>query len=703
MTLRKTAVVIVCATFFGLTLLLYALFRGNIQSGFDRLERQVMAENLNRVQNALSRDLKNLEGMAADWGLWDDTYQFVRSPNDAYVEANLTPQSFGEIHLDLLALFDTEGRLVAARMYDATEGVLTDAAEPMAAMARATPELLQLRSLEGRNAGIAFFEGKPCLVAAQTVLTSTRGGPPAGTLVMAQILDEQKIRALSELTLLDVRLLPLQSHDLPPGLASALAAGPESSHEVRVLGQDTVGGFALLPDLLGRPAMVLSVAMPRSIHRQGLLLERTMVGSLVGIGIIFGLAMLYFVERYILSRVTGLGAEIAELGQGGRNRVTNLAGNDEVSALSRTINHMLGELDAARANYLMATRAAKVGIWELRPDEATLAVDPVLAALLGYESTGRPQPLSPWLERLVPEDRDSLRREPPDRLEAPVLERELRLRSAGGEILWFLCRGRAVTVPHGAPRRLVGTAVDITELKLAAESIRALTGQLMQAQESERASIARDLHDNVAQDLSSLKIAYETLLDGLPEADGELRARLDASSRLLARAIASVRELAYGLRPPNLEHLGLDLALRRLCQEVAKASGLRVTYAGVGLEGLDVDPDVAINLYRIAQEALANARKHAGASRVDVRLIESYPKLILRLRDDGRGFTPGREDPCPQGGSRPRMGLVNMRERAWLLGGSLRIVSSPGHGATVVAEIPYAGDTCHDDQAPADR
>ena len=100
MTLRKTAVVIVCATFFGLILLLYAMFRGNIQKGFDRLERQAMTENLNRVQNAMTRDLKNLEGMAADWGLWDDTYQYLMSLNEAYVAANLTPQTFGELHLD---------------------------------------------------------------------------------------------------------------------------------------------------------------------------------------------------------------------------------------------------------------------------------------------------------------------------------------------------------------------------------------------------------------------------------------------------------------------------------------------------------------------------------------------------------------------------------------------------------------------------
>lgn len=699
MSLRRTAAIIVCTTFFGLLVLLYAMFRGNIQSGFDRLERQAVGENLARVQNALARDLNNLEGMAADWGMWDDTYQFLKTPNDAYQEANLTVQSFSELHLDLLALFDAEGRLVVARRHDAATDTMIDISGPVTAMVEAMPGLLRFDAWDGRNTGIAFFDGAPCLTVSRTVLTSTREGPPVGTLLMGQLLDADKVQAISELTLLDVRLLRPTSHDLPPGLAGRIAAGQDDVHEIRVLDESTVGGFVLLRDIAGEPALVLSVAMPRSIHHQGRLLERAVVGSLVAIGIMFGVAMLYFVERFILSRVTDLGAEIANLGQGGRNRVTASPGNDEVSALSRAINAMLDALDAARANYVMATRAAKVGVWELRPGERTLTVDPVIAELLGYEATGRPEALALWLSRLHGEDRERLRREIQAGREAPVFESEVRVTAAAGAILWFLCRGRAVPEADGTAERVVGTAVDITELKRAAESIRALSGQLMRAQETERATIARDLHDNVAQDLSSLKIAYETLLDGLSDTDGQLRERLEASSRLLARTIASVRELAYGLRPPDLEHLGLPQALRRLCEEVAQASGLTVSYAGVGLEGLEFDHDVAINLYRIAQEALANVRKHAGATQVGVRLVESYPKLILRIHDDGCGFRPGQEESAVRDGPaeppRPGMGLLNMRERAGLLGGSLRILSPTGHGTTVVAEIPYAGGRPH--------
>ncbi|MHC1789924.1 sensor histidine kinase [Solidesulfovibrio sp.] len=707
MSLRQTAAVIVCATFFGLLLLLYAIFRGTIQNGFDGLERQAVAENLDRVQNAMARDLKNLEGMAADWGLWDDTYHFLKSQNDAYVAANLTPQSFGELHLDLLALFDTDGKLMAAKLYDAAEGIMHDAPGAVAAMTAAMPDLLRTDAWDGRRGGIAFLDGQPCLVSAQTVLTSAREGPPAGTLIMGQMLDADTVRALSELTLLDVRLLPLTGRDLPPGLAGRLAAGQGEAREIRVLGEGVVGGFVLLRDILDKPALILSVSMPRTIHHQGRLLERAVVGSLVAIGIMFGLTMLYFVERFILSRVTRLGAEITELGQGRRERVTASTGSDEVAALTRAVNTMLDDLDAARANYVLATRAAKAGVWDYLPARGTVSVDPVIAALLGYEAPGHPQPASLWLARLHDEDQGRVRQAAQTIGDNQVFELELRAVAASGQIVWFLCRGRIVPGPDGSPRQVVGTAVDITELKRAAESIRALSARLMRAQETERSTIARDLHDNVAQDLSSLKIAYETLLDGQSGVPEALQGRLEAASRILARSIASVRELSYGLRPPDMEQLGLNQALDRLCQEMAQASGLDVTYAGVGLEGLDFDYDVAINLYRITQEALANARRHAGAGRIDVRLVESYPKLILRVRDDGCGFDPGRTSPESGQDSGPTaqagMGLVNMRERAALLGGTLRILSGPGQGTTVVAEIPYAGGRSHDDQTPADR
>lgn len=704
MTLRNTAIGIICATFLGLFVLLYVLFRGNIQQGFDRLERQAVEENLGRARNAVARDLQNLAAMTADWAVWDDTYNFLRAPNDAYLQANVTPLSIGVLRLSLLALLDDRGRLVLARTYDPEGEVLSDAAPETGAMLATVPGLSGPVEGDVRRAGLVFFGGLPCLLATRTVLTSDGQGPPAGTLVMGQFLDEAKIRSIAELTRLDARLLEPSDPDIPRAVAAGGADAGDEAVWVVPLDDARVGGYAWLRDIAGRPALVLAVVMPRTIHTQGHLLERATIGSLAGVGVIFGLAMLYFVERFILSRITSLGAEIQALGKGERRRVAEVAGDNEMSVLSRAVNAMLDDLDAARESYAMATRAAKVGVWELRAGAGTLAVDPAIEDLLGYGGEGRALPLEVWLSRIQTEDRERIVRagQAARGGDGLAYEDEVRLAAADGTVRWFLARGKTVAGrSDGGLPDIVGTAVDITDLKEAAESIRALTGQLMLAQESERARIARDLHDNVAQDLSSLKIAYETMLDGLCDSDGELRRRLEASSRVLARTIASVRELSYGLRPPDLEHLGLPRALQRLCEDFSLAGGPPVTFSGVGLEGLVLDPEVAINVYRIAQEALSNARRHAGAANISVRLVESYPRLILRVRDDGGGGEPARAG--RDAAARPGMGLVNMRERAGLLGGSLRVLSAPGQGTTVVAEIPYAGERFHGDQATDHR
>lgn len=250
----------------------------------------------------------------------------------------------------------------------------------------------------------------------------------------------------------------------------------------------------------------------------------------------------------------------------------------------------------------MATRAAKVGVWELRPDEwLTLAVDPVLVALLGYTASGQPDPLSLWLGRLAPQDRDRLRRESPDRLDAPALGGNcvLRLRPARDAVVSVPGPGRDRAQRGGAPGGGDGGGHHRTQAGRRKHP--GAFGPAPAGPGVERC-IARDLHDNVARDLSSLKIAYETLLDGLPDVDDTVRTRLEASSTRWPEPSPRYASWLTGCARPQSGTSGLDLALRRLCQDAAKASSAAVSYAGVGLDGLDIAPDVAINVYRIARK-----------------------------------------------------------------------------------------------------
>jgi PAS domain S-box-containing protein len=227
---------------------------------------------------------------------------------------------------------------------------------------------------------------------------------------------------------------------------------------------------------------------------------------------------------------------------------------------------------------------------------------------------------------------------------------------------------------------------DITRRKLAEEQIRNLTHDLIKAQESERQKISRDLHDRVAQDLSTLKIGFDTLFDSQPGAPGELKRRISTLTKILQGSIEAVRDLAYELRPPGLDQLGLVKTLFQYSEDFSEKAGFRVDFFSAGLDDMRLDFNTEINLYRLIQEALNNVKKHAGADRVTIRLVASFPKIILRIEDNGQGFNI--DDRYAAAINEKRMGLQNMKERVSLLNGKMAINSRPMGGTKIVIEIP---------------
>jgi signal transduction histidine kinase len=199
------------------------------------------------------------------------------------------------------------------------------------------------------------------------------------------------------------------------------------------------------------------------------------------------------------------------------------------------------------------------------------------------------------------------------------------------------------------------------------EQLEQLTQLLLRAQEEERRRIARELHDEAGQALTAAKIQLD--LEGRSEA-----------SALVARALEQVRDLSELLRPRALDDLGLSSALRALVADFG-----RHTRIDVGLETSDEEPwppDVALVVYRVAQEALTNVARHAGARHAWVRLRRESERAVLVIEDDGRGM---------DGSPRPHLGLLGMRERVTLAGGRLSLGTADAGGLRVEAELPLKG------------
>ncbi len=216
------------------------------------------------------------------------------------------------------------------------------------------------------------------------------------------------------------------------------------------------------------------------------------------------------------------------------------------------------------------------------------------------------------------------------------------------------------------------------------EELRALSARLTDAGEQERRRIARELHDQVGQNLTALGISLSMLRSQLPPAGaGPLHARIDDSLKLLEETTAHVRSLMTELRPPVLDDYGLAAAVEWYVREFGLRADLVVEVTAPG--GLRrMDPAREITLFRILQEALTNVAKHAAASRVQVLLEDGDGLVRMSVKDDGKGFEPGLRDRA----QRPTWGLLNMSERARTIDGTCRVESAPGRGTMVVVEAP---------------
>ena len=230
---------------------------------------------------------------------------------------------------------------------------------------------------------------------------------------------------------------------------------------------------------------------------------------------------------------------------------------------------------------------------------------------------------------------------------------------------------------------LAGALLDeVKERRAAEEQVRGLLQRIIETQEIERRRIARDLHDELGQLLTALRLSISALGDGsAPPA--EKQERLERTQEIARRVESTVDFIAWELRPAALDQLGLAAAAENFTREWSKHYGVPAEFGAVGLDGPRLRPEAETNLYRILQEALNNLHKHAGASRAEVLLERIDGQVVLIVGDDGRGFEPGRGLDGERG-----MGLLSMSERAAQVGGTLEIESAPGAGTTVYACVP---------------
>lgn len=214
-------------------------------------------------------------------------------------------------------------------------------------------------------------------------------------------------------------------------------------------------------------------------------------------------------------------------------------------------------------------------------------------------------------------------------------------------------------------------------------ALRDLGGRLIRAQEEERSRIARELHDDLSQRLALLSIELEQLSQKIPARQGDLRARIQDAWAKAQEISVEIHRISYQLHPSKLEHLGLASAVKSCCDELSARHGVRITFRDRGVPAA-LPKDVALCVFRIAQEALRNVVRHSGAPEARVVLGMAGRAVHLCVSDSGAGFD------VEAAAQKKGLGLVSMTERLRLVGGELTIRSRPSRGTQIDALVPLA-------------
>lgn len=324
--------------------------------------------------------------------------------------------------------------------------------------------------------------------------------------------------------------------------------------------------------------------------------------------------------------------------------------------------------------------------WSLRPDGA---VDFVNRRWMDYTGLSLEEELAEPSRPIHPEDRDIAMKEWfAHTATGEGYDAEMRLRRADGEYRWCLIR----TVPLRDEQQNIikwyGTSTEIEDRKQAEkalyrsfEQLRALTARLQSVREEERARMAREIHDELGQALTAIKIDLASLVNQLPP-DQQQALRGESIMKLIDGTIQTVRRISTELRPGILDDLGLVAAVEWAAEEFQARTGTKCS-VGVPPGDLSLDPERATALFRIFQETLTNVARHANATEVHVQLANDERDVSLEVRDNGNGISD-EQRVAPNA-----LGILGMLERALLLGGELTINGVPGRGTTVRVRIPH--------------
>jgi PAS domain S-box-containing protein len=326
----------------------------------------------------------------------------------------------------------------------------------------------------------------------------------------------------------------------------------------------------------------------------------------------------------------------------------------------------------------LAQKAAHIGAFEWNVQTGVNIWTPEQEALYGLPPGGFGKTEAEIEKMIHPDDRAGVIELGETALKTGLpTQGEWRVIWPDGSVHWIAGRLQVFMNESGEAVRMMGVNIDISDRKRADEVLAGMTRKLIEAQEQERARVARDLHDDINQRLALLSLE----VGQLRAYPSEIEARGREVCKRIGEIAADVQALAHNLHPSKLEYLGAVAGMKSWCRDFAGRQKLELDFTTNVRSPLP--PEIGVTLFRVLQEALQNTVKHSGAKRVQVQLREDAEALHLVVRDSGRGFDL-------EAASRGKgLGLTSMRERIRLVNGKIAIDSKANSGTAIEALVPF--------------
>lgn len=612
-----------------------------------QIERKLAQQEMERFTEALMRELKVLDTMAHDWGAWNDTYTFVKDHNQEYITSNLNDETLIGCEINLLYIYNREGSLIWSRLIDLNTKEKIVLKELPPGSIRPDHPLLHHPTLDGSITGLHKTASGPLLLASHPIITSLSNGPIIGTLVFGRLLTSQLLTKLREQTRVCCSVISFIESEIPDNLREDIARlSTEKQHVFRET-TDEILVYSILKDYLGQAQWLLEVHADRSITSQSRIILHYVFFSNSIIGF-FTLLLFLFLYKNQVRTATATFRNLIEQSQSSPKLHNhdkshwNLFTTNEFSKLSHDLRSMITEFETTKNHQKHLITQHTSSLKDLND-------------LLVEEVKKRFQ---------IEENLHSIQMDLEKQVE--IRTRELRLSNTS------------------LYEEIEERKKNEDELRKHRQRLRNLSSELMDMEDRERRQLATDLHDQIGQSLSAVKLYLDTLIELTKNNDTKIN--LQQITQIVEQTIQDTRTLTFELSPPILYELGLDAALEWLAENLQQKYPIKIILKCDAVFHGVTHAFLAL-VFRTVRELLMNVIHHARADYAKVHIYTRNNYLHLRVSDNGCGMKSGEF-------SNTGFGLFSIRERVINIGGSVDIDSQQNLGTTISLRIPLQED-CH--------